>query len=147
MRPFSSDLRGRFFADIVEENAEGQFEVRLLDLREHEPDVLVDVAFGMKLGRLLDAVHGGDVGQDFRQQPAFVEQIEAEFRLVAVKILFSSSRMRSALTVRIMERGGANRLPCFRLDLEHEVARQNGSRAAGAGGPPQSGPRDCRWRE
>ena len=36
-----------------------------------------DVALGMKLRRLLDAFHTRDFRQDFRQQPGFVEELEA----------------------------------------------------------------------
>lgn len=34
------------------------------------------VAFGMKFGRLLDANHGGDFGQDFREQAGVVQHLE-----------------------------------------------------------------------
>jgi hypothetical protein len=35
------------------------------------------VAFGMKLGRLLDPLHGGYLGQDLLEQAGFVEKLEA----------------------------------------------------------------------
>jgi len=69
-------------AHVVHEHAEREFQVGLLDLRQHEPDMLVDVAFGMELRRLLDAVHGRDIGQHLSEQTAAVEQVEPDLRLV-----------------------------------------------------------------
>lgn len=69
------DCRG--LADVVEEDAEGEFDRRLVEPLEHEQGVGPDVAFGMELGRLGDALHGFDFGEDGFEEVQFVEEFEA----------------------------------------------------------------------
>ena len=68
-------------ADVVEEEAErerlGGAGTKLLDREER---VAEDVAFGMIVGRLLDAPHARHLGEDRREQPRFGEQLEAASR-------------------------------------------------------------------
>ena len=46
------------------------------ELFEHHARVDPDVAFGMKLRRLRDALHARDFGQQDREQAGLVEQLE-----------------------------------------------------------------------
>jgi hypothetical protein len=50
---------------------------------DHQQRVRPDVAFGVVLRRLLDALHFGNLGQNLRQQSALVEQLEAAPRAPA----------------------------------------------------------------
>ena len=43
---------------------------------EQQQRVHEDVAFGMKLRRLLDSLHGGDFGQDFGQEAGRIQQLK-----------------------------------------------------------------------
>ena len=117
-------LRGRLLADVVEKNAERELEVRLLNLRQHQPRMLENIALGMVLRRLLDAVQRGDVGQHLREQPALVEQVESLLRLGhgedAVQLVADALGAHGADHFR----AGANRLPRLRLDLEIEPRRE-----------------------
>lgn len=69
-------LRGGL-ADVVEEGGEGEFERWGFEALEEAEGVDPDIAFGVELGRLADALHPGDLGEDFGEQAGFVEEFEA----------------------------------------------------------------------
>ena len=65
--------RGRF-ADIVQEHAPGEcHRATRGDSVEHQASVDPNVAFRVILGRLLDAFHRGNLGQDLLEKPGLVE--------------------------------------------------------------------------
>ena len=72
---------GGRLADVVQQDAPGQsWRAAGGKAFEHHERVNPDVSFGMKLRRLLDALHPRDFGQKLGQQPRFVEQLEAAAR-------------------------------------------------------------------
>ena len=76
----SATRKVRRLADVVQQRAQGQRRRGRSQPLEHQQRVDPDVAFGMELGRLLDALHGGDLGQDVGQQAGLVQQFEAAAR-------------------------------------------------------------------
>ncbi len=69
--------KGRRLADIVKQDAHGQRRCGVIETVEHHECVGPDVALGMKLRWLLDALHGRDFGQDLLKQTTRIEQLEA----------------------------------------------------------------------
>ena len=70
-------LEGRGLADIVEQHAPGEGGgcAGGKVIEQHE-GVDPDVALGVELRGLLDAVHAGDFGQDLLEQPGLVEELK-----------------------------------------------------------------------
>src|ERR1700676_1994907 len=65
-------------ADIVKQDAPGKCgRGSSRDTLEHEKGVEPDVTFGVKLGRLWNAFHGGDFGEKCNEEAEFVEEFEA----------------------------------------------------------------------
>src|ERR1051326_3115815 len=71
------DAEGSRLADVVQQDAEGEFGRRRPQAFQHDQRMSPDIAFGMKLGRLLDAFHGGDFGENIAEQTGFIEQFKA----------------------------------------------------------------------
>ena len=75
-------LKGGGLADVVEEHAPGERggggggQV----IEEHE-GVDPNVALGVVLGGLLDALHAGELGEDLGEEPGGVEELEGAARV------------------------------------------------------------------
>ena len=76
-------LRAARLGDVVQQRAERQRLARAVELLEQAERVHEDVALGMVVGRLLDALQRRDLRQDRRQQAGCVEQLEAAPRAAA----------------------------------------------------------------
>ena len=74
-----SRAEGGRLADVVEENSPSKSGRSCRGKTfEHHAGVNPDVAFGMVLGWLLDAFHGGDFGEQLLEKAGFVEEFETE---------------------------------------------------------------------
>jgi len=70
-------LGGGRFADIVQQDGQRQAQRRAgRQGVEHELRMGEDIAFGMELGRLFDAGHALDLGQDFLQKSGIAQELE-----------------------------------------------------------------------
>lgn len=69
---------GDGLGDVVEERGPGQRGRGVgRQFLQHEPDVLIDGAFGMVIGRLIAGDGGENLGQDLLEQTAVAEQVQS----------------------------------------------------------------------
>ena len=88
---------------------------------DDEHRVRENIPFGMIVRRLLDAVHLRDLGQNMRQEPRRIHELEAPARAAFgenARNLLADPLPRDARHIR---RLGANRLEGFGFDLEAEA--------------------------
>ena len=67
-------------ANIVQQYAHGERRRCVAELLQHQQGMRPHIALGMILRRLFDALHGRHFGQDIRQHPGGVQQLEAVAR-------------------------------------------------------------------
>ena len=113
---------------------------------QHHPRVNPNVAFGMKLRRLLDALHSRDVRQHRGEQSGFIQQLEAAPRGAFGQQLgqFVANALGGNLAhcaVRVCASP-----PALRIRSESRIARQTARRASCAIYLPRSGAADRRSR-
>ena len=125
MRPVSSTVAGRRLADVVKEDAENQRERNLVRQKlEHDAGVLEDVAFGMKLRRLLAAFHRATSGKICAMSPLRSSRSQPRTRCGERKMRTSSSRIRSALISLMPGAAATDRRPGRGLDLKLQHGRE-----------------------
>ena len=111
--------------DVVQQGAERE---RLgsagRELVEQQQRVRPDVALGMVVRRLLDAVHARDLGQHDGQQPGLVEQLEAAPGAALGEDLHDLVADALGGDVGQRRRGGDDRGARRRIDPEAEARRE-----------------------
>ena len=74
------DAERRRLSDIVQQSAHRERNGGIAKMFQHHQRVDPDVAFGMILGGLLDALHSRHLGKDLLQQAGLVQQLKAAAR-------------------------------------------------------------------
>ena len=113
---------GGGLADVVQKRAPGEGgRADGLEFLEEEHGVDPDVAFGVPVGGLLDAVHGDGFGEDFGEQAEFVEKLKGSTRVTFGE--HAGEFVAHALGADLINSGGkvCDGLRGFGVDVEAEA--------------------------